>query len=65
VGALLKFVEVGLPTFAFDVFDRKGDLDFLLRYLRETQRQGDEKERNSGENAKREPHENISKVRSL
>jgi hypothetical protein len=48
VGAPLKFVEVGLPTLAVDGLDGKSDLDFLLLRLRNTERQDDEKERNSG-----------------
>ena len=36
VGALLKFVEVGLPTLAFHVLDGKSDLDFFLLRLRNT-----------------------------
>ena len=36
VGALLKFVEVGLPTLAFHVLDGKSDLDFILLRLRNT-----------------------------
>ena len=54
VGALLKFVEVGLPTLALHVLDGKSDLDFLLLRLRNTERQDNENERNSGEQTRRE-----------
>jgi hypothetical protein len=65
MGALLEFVEVGLPTLAFHVLDGKSDLDFLLLRLRNTERQDDENERNSGEKTRRNPHESISQGRRL
>jgi hypothetical protein len=60
VGALPKFVEVSLPTFAFDVLEGKSDRDFLPLRLRNTERQEDENDRNSGEKTTRNPHGNIS-----
>jgi hypothetical protein len=62
---LLKFVEVGLPALAFRGLDGKSDLDFLLLRLRNTERQDDEKERNSGEKTRRNPHESIPGVAAL
>jgi hypothetical protein len=60
LGALLKFVEVGLPTFAFHGLDGKSDLDFLLLRLRNTE-QDDENEKHSSEKTRRNPHESISR----
>jgi hypothetical protein len=57
VSALLKFVDIGLPTLTFDGLDGKADLDFLLLSLRNTKRQDDENERNSGEKTRRKQHE--------
>ncbi|HXC44685.1 MAG TPA: hypothetical protein VNY51_14340, partial [Candidatus Dormibacteraeota bacterium] len=41
VDAVLKFVEVGLPTLAFDGLDGKSNLDFPLLRLRNRERQDD------------------------
>ncbi len=65
VGALLKLVEVSLPTLPFDGLDGKSDLDFFLLCLRNTERQDDENEGNSGKKTRRNPHENISQRRQL
>src|SRR3984885_8324776 len=60
MGALLKFVELGLPTLVFHVLDGRSYLDFRLLRLRNSERQDDENERNSGEKTRRGPHESIS-----
>jgi hypothetical protein len=49
VGALLKFLEIGLPTLPIHGLDGKPDFDFLLLRLHNTQRQDHKNERNSGE----------------
>jgi hypothetical protein len=60
VSALLKFLEIGLPTLAIHGLDGKPDFDFLLLRLHNTQRKDDKNQRNSGEKTRRTPHESIS-----
>src|SRR5882757_3337592 len=60
VGALLKFLEIGLPTFAIHGLDGEPDFDFLLLRLGNTQRQDDKNKQSSGEETRRTRHESIS-----